>query len=381
MNRHVKYILIALTTLLAQTILMAKQNASIVSMNGELRICDVSTTKQLYVDYIYGTVELVFWNKDEILLKYEESVKASSKKQAEDMLQKRHVIKKENSEGYVLKVDKPWYSTNNSCYDSKWTVYVPAKLRKVHVKNEFGWTNVGEGYQGQLRLDSNHGSINATDIRCITQMSLSYSNFYIGYCNSLELKSEYSNGNIGYGVKIDLSCDHTEAIKIDKVKRLSISSKHSKYQIAKVDEVNLYGSFLNVDFFEVQETMHIGAINHSTISIKDLKGRYNATNLTHSKLHVAINKSHRTPSILINGSSYTDICVSIPKGLKTSCMLVNKYGKIDIAVASSVKQRILEKEEKNFTSRLYTLFNTSTYTPNSNIDIQNRHGKIEINSY
>ena len=54
--------------------------------SGEIRIKDVSPHKTLTLIYNYGEMELVFWDKNEIVLKYDECVRASSQKRADEIL-------------------------------------------------------------------------------------------------------------------------------------------------------------------------------------------------------------------------------------------------------------------------------------------------------
>ena len=79
MRTNIRYILLAMLLALVPTMLMAGREVNSAQMSGEITIDNVSTAKELHISYMYGEVELVFWNKNEIMLKYVETLKAPSK--------------------------------------------------------------------------------------------------------------------------------------------------------------------------------------------------------------------------------------------------------------------------------------------------------------
>ena len=89
MRNIIKSILLALLVLLSPNFIHASKQAQMAKKSGEIRIKDVSPHKTLRLIYNYGEMELVFWDKNEIVLKYDECVRASSQKRADEILQKR----------------------------------------------------------------------------------------------------------------------------------------------------------------------------------------------------------------------------------------------------------------------------------------------------
>ncbi|MBO5965014.1 MAG: hypothetical protein J6P96_03850, partial [Bacteroidaceae bacterium] len=173
MRINLKSLLIPLLLFLTPCILEAKAQFE-EKMAAEVRIKNASTEKELKLFYSYGEIELVFWNKKDILLKYEEAVTASSQQEARSILTTRNAFHGESDDAYMLYLgnkdplprDDYYYIAGaytekikkmiEDTYNGKWTVYVPRTLKAIAIRNTYGTINVGEGYEGQLHINVLH---------------------------------------------------------------------------------------------------------------------------------------------------------------------------------------------------------------------------------
>ncbi len=362
---------------------MANKEAPSARTSGEVKIRNVVASKQLRINYRYGEMELVFWDKNEILVLYEEVVEASSKKRAEDVLQNRYPITRENSNEYVIEqLQNAYNSSHNVKYDSKWTVYVPVCLRYVLATNVFGNINVGKGCQSQLRLEVDHGNVNVTDVKPMCMIKVTHGNFYVGKCGYMNVTSMHSNGTIGYVNTLNLFSEHADAIRIDKADNMTIQGRHNKLQIDKMGEAKIGGAYFTIEIDELLGHANLYNMEHSAINVNSLIGKYDASALSHCKLNITINKSNRNPKVWIHHIKWTDVVVSMPNALKVSCLLHNSYGKINLNLPPSVKRYEMDREEKGFTLRTHTLLNTPSFTTSSVIDVyDSSYGGITIKGY
>ena len=383
MRTYIKKLSFVALLLLLPIMVMANKEVPSARTSGEVKIRNVVASKQLRINYRYGEMELVFWDKNEILVLYEEVVEASSKKLADDVLQNRYPITRENSNEYVIEqLQNAYNSPHIVKYNSKWTVYVPVCLRYVLAKNVFGNINVGKGCQSQLRLEVEHGNVNVTDVKPMCMIKVTHGNFYVGKCGYMNVTTKHSNGTIGYANTLNLSSEHADAIRIDKVDNMTIQGRFNKLHINKMGEAKIKGSYFTIEIDELLGHANLDNMEHSAINVNSLIGKYDASALSHCKLNITINKNNRTPKVWIHHVKWTDVVVSMPNALKVSCLLHNSYGKINLDLPPSVKRYEIDREDNRFELRTHTQLNTSSFTPNSVIDVcDSSYGSITIKGY
>ena len=382
MRTNIRYILLAMLLALVPTMLMAGREVNSAQMSGEICIDNVSTAKELHISYMYGEVELVFWNKNEIMLKYVETLKAPTKKHAEDALQRRNVVQRNTGEKYFLEIQKTSYGDRNLSYDSKWTIYVPVRQKSVSVWNEYGNVSVGTGYDKQIRINVKHGDVSVPKTKAMCMVIVDHGNFSMGNVEYLNLNTKYANGTIGFANVLNLSCDHAEAIMIDEVQDLNVNnSQHSKMRIGRLNNAKVSASYCEIFAIDVLGTALMKYVRYSGISMTNLRGRCDFSDIAYSKINVTVGKSNREPRVLVPDARFSDVTVSIPKTLQVSCLLRNKYGKIEFDVPASVKQHVVESTKDYSQTTMHTLLNTTSFAPSSVIDIQNSNGNITIKGY
>lgn len=363
--------------------LMASKEIQKAHMSGEIRIDNVSATKELRIEYSNGDVDLFFWNKDHILLIYDETATASTKKQAEDFLNQRNLEQRGNDEAHTLKIRQTSLTDRyNVSTESKWTLYVPIKQKSVYVKNSFGNVSVGEGYDKQIRAEVRHGDFYMTKTKAMCMVIVERGNFSVGKAGYLNLNARYANGTVGFANVLNLDCDHAQSIMIDKVQYLNLhNGTHSKVKVSGLYYAGITGTYLDVDVAEVFETAEIADLRHSSVSVSKLNKRCRFRGVAYCQINVKVSKTNCEPSILVPDASFSDIVVSIPKTLKVSCLLRSNYGKTEFDVPASVQQHVVESTKDYSQTRIHTLLNTTSFASSSVIDIQNSHGNISIKAY
>lgn len=383
MKTYIKFILLTVVLALVPTMLMAGREVHKAHRSGEIRIDNVSATKELRIRYSNGDVDLLFWNKDYILLKYEETAAASTKKEAEDFLNQRDLKQSANGEAHSLSIGQiSVRDLYNISAESKWTLYVPIKQKSVYVVNFFGNISVGEGYDKQIRAEVKQGDFHMTNTKAMCMVIVERGNFSIGEAGYLNLNARYANGTVGFANVLNLDCDHAQSIMIDKVQDLNLhKGTHSKVNVSGLNYARITGTYLDLDIAEVHETAEIADLRHSSVSMSKINKRCEFRGVNYCQINVKVSKTNCEPRILVPDASFSDIVVSIPKTLKVSCLLRNNNGKTEFDVPSSMKQHVVENTQDYSQTRMHTLLNTTSFTPSSVIDIKNSRGNIVIKGY
>lgn len=398
MRINLKSLLIPLLLFLTPCILETKAQFE-EKMAAEVRIKNASTEKELYLYYLYGEIELVFWNKKDILLKYEEAVTASSQQEAKRMLETRTASHNESDDTYMLYLGnkKPLPSDNYSyisiaggytqkmieeAYNCKWTVYVPRTLKAISIRNTYGTINVGEGYEGQLHINVIHSDVNITSAMGMCMINMAHGKFNIKKCGYLNLTTLYANGTIGYAQMLNLGPQHSENVEVKQADYLNLAGEYSKVYIDNVQDIKMTSLHSDIEIGKVASSALLNKMEHSTVHITNLYNRFDAYQLKNTKLNTSIAKDCNALNFCARDNSLTDVIVHIPSDMKVSCLLTSMQAKTHLNLDSSVKQRVVHNKKNGQRNQIHTLLNTTTFTPTSVIDVYNNNlGEIKIFSY
>ena len=398
MRINLKSLLIPLLLFLTPCILEAKAQFK-EKMAAEVRIKNASTEKELKLFYSNGEIELVFWNKKDILLKYEEAVTASSQQEARSILTTRTASHCEYDDAYMLYQGnkKPLPSDNYSyiaiaggytkkmieeAYNCKWTVYVPRTLKAIAIRNTYGTINVGEGYEGQLHISVLHCDVNITSAMGMCMINMVHGKFNIKKCGYLNLMPLYANGTIGYAQMLNLDPHHSENVEVKQADYLNLSGEYSKVYIDNVQDIKMTSLHSDIEIGKVASSAILNKMEHSTVHITNLYNRFDAYQLKNTKLNTNIAKDCNALNFCARDNSLTDVIVCISSDMKVSCLLTSTAGKTHLNLNSSVKQRVVRNQKNGQTNQIHTLLNTTTFTPTSVIDVFNNYlGEIKIFSY
>ena len=401
MRINLKSLLIPLLLFLTPCILEAKTQFE-EKMAAEVRIKNASTEKELKLYYSYGEIELVFWNKKDILLKYEEAVTASSQQEARSILTTRNAFHGESDDAYMLYLgNKKPLPSDNYCYvavegaytqklkkmieetyNGKWTVYVPRTLKAIAIRNTYGTINVGEGYEGQLHINVLHSDINITSAMGMSMINMAHGKFNIKKCGYLNLRTSYANGTIGYAQMLNLDPHHSENVEVKQADYLNLVGKYSKVYIDNVQDIKMTSLHSDIEIGKVASSALLNKMEHCTVHITNLYNRFDAYQLKNTKLNTSIAKDCNALNFCARDNSLTDVTVNIPSDMKVSCLLTAIQAKTHLNLYSSVKQRVVSNQKNGQTNQIHTLLNTTTFTPTSVIDVYNNYlGEIKIFSY
>lgn len=377
MRNIIKSILLTLLVLLSPNFIHASKQALMAKKSGEIRIKDVSPHKTLTLIYNYGEMELVFWDKKEIVLKYDECVRASSQKRADEIIQKRIAI--ESIEGCYFKVGK--VDDSSVSFNSKWTVYVPSYISSVAASNSFGNITVGKGFPGLIRIDVKNGDVNIPETKAMCVVGVTHGNFYVGNAAYLNMTTKHANGTIAFAQTLKVQAEHADFYKIDKADIMTINSKHSKIKVGNVGQLSSQGSYSTLEVNELSGLANIRDMQHSTIEMGKFLGKLDATDLSYSKLNITISKYNHTPFIMVTDLDYTDVKVKLPASLRTSTYVNGKGAcKSTSSGTAKIKSSAPWSSPNGISTHVFK--NTESFTPNSLIDINNEsYGTILIEEY
>ena len=399
MRINLKSLLIPLLLFLMPCILETKAQFE-EKMAAEVRIKNASTEKELYLFYSYGEIELVFWNKKDILLKYEEAVTASSQQEARRMLETRTAFHGESDDAYMLYQgnkkplprDDYYYIAGaytekikkmiEEAYNCKWTVYVPRTLKAISIRNTYGTINVGEGYEGQLHINVIHSDVNINSAMGMCMINMVQGKFNIKKCGYLNLTTLYANGTIGYAQMLNLGPQHSENVEVKQADYLNLAGEYSKVYIDNVQDIKMTSLHSDIEIGKVASSAILNKMEHCTVHITNLYNRFDAYQLKNTKLNTSIAKDCNALNFCARDNSFTDVTVHIPSDMKVSCLLTSIQAKTHLNLDSSVKQRVVHNKKNGQINQIHTLLNTTTFTPTSVIDVYNNYlGEIKIFSY
>lgn len=396
MRINLKSLLIPFLLFLTPCILETKAQFE-EKMAAEVRIKNASTEKELYLSYLYGEIELVFWNKKDILLKYEEAVTASTQQEARSMLTTRTASHSESDDTYMLYLgnkkplpnDYYFYTTGGytqkmieEAYNCKWTVYVPRTLKAISIRNTYGTINVGEGYEGQLHINVIHSDVNITSAMGMCMINMAHGKFNIKKCGYLNLTTLYANGTIGYAQMLNLGPQHSENVEVKQADYLNLAGEYSKVYIDNVQDIKMTSLHSDIEIGKVASSAILNKMEHCTVHITNLYNRFDAYQLKNTKLNTSIAKDCNALNFCARDNSLTDVTVNIPSDMKVSCLLTAIQAKTHLNLYSSVKQRVVHNKKNGQMNQIHTLLNTTTFTPTSVIDVYNNYlGEIKIFSY
>ncbi|HVU93941.1 MAG TPA: hypothetical protein VHE34_01915 [Puia sp.] len=234
---------------------------------------DVTADDKLEIDNQFGNVVVSTWDKNEITVDIEISVRASSEERAQNIMNKIDV--KDGRDGKNI-----WFKTkvgeinnnrdngnrhndNERGFYIDYVIHMPESNR-LDIANSFGKTEV-PAFKGLVTLTSKFGSLNAGKLDNVDQIDVEFGKAYITSVNNgkviFKFNKESRIGKVNGNVKINSEFSQNVQFNVaDEINELNVVESYSGVRLvvnkdlsAQIDVHTSFGKFHNESDFAIAE--------------------------------------------------------------------------------------------------------------------------------
>jgi hypothetical protein len=280
----------------------------------------------------YGTLDINTWNKNEVQIKVEIVVNATSESVAEDVFE-RISIEFDNSSDRVFaetviesKEDYWWNFSKNlkSDFEINYEVYMPLSC-SVNFDNKYGNINMMD-LENDATIVVKYGNLTMGDLEGDLSLELGYGNGFIGAVNNMQTSVAYSKLRTDYVNEFSGETKYS-GITINNAKKVVVETKYDNYNLGNVGEFINEGKYDNLLVDQVDnvliETKYTdlkvgtltrsltGELNYGGIRIKDLKKGFDKLMVEASYAGISVTPEPGAGFTLEMNSKHVDI--DLPK--------------------------------------------------------------------
>jgi hypothetical protein len=233
----------------------------------------VTADDKLEIDNQFGNVVVSTWDKNEITVDIEISVRASSEERAQEVMNRIDV--KDGKDGHNI-----WFRTkvgeihnnnngnrghndNERGFYIDYVIHMPASNR-LDIANSFGKTEI-PAFKGLITLTSKFGSLNTGKLENVDQIDVEFGRAYITSITNGKVVFKYNNesriGKVDGTVKITSEFSQNVQFNVaDDINELSVYESYSGVRMvvnkdlsAQFDVHTSFGKFRNESDFSINE--------------------------------------------------------------------------------------------------------------------------------
>ncbi len=305
----------------------------------------------------YGDVHINTWDKNEVFVEVEITVKAKNEDEAEDIFNRIDInFDDDPSEIRVETVyrseeKKGWGGwTNNSCecsYTVDYEVYMPVD-GSVDVELKYGNLNLDE-INGEAAIELKYGNIWAKNINNDVELMLGYGDAEFDNVHDMEMEVKYSR------------------IEIESSKHIELDSKYSNYKIGAVETIDIYSC--KYDKYDIKEINEIeGEHSYTTFIIEKLNSSLEMDSRYGNIKVFEIHPNFQT--IDIDGS-YTPIKINMDREHQYEVEVEIDYGHVDFWDSDNIEY--IEESTSEYLKGVYG----SGQNPGF-IQVSSRYGNVSL---
>lgn len=171
------------------------------------------TTIKLKNDF--GDINIIYWDKDKIMLDRKQSICASTLSEAEEMINSR-VVKhsfSDNVYSFVLERADTHGSIGGYNIEDTWTVYVPKGKLSFDVASTYGNINFPEDVRAYcIKVSLRHGDLRMENVQTVNKcyVNVEFGNVRIGEANDLIVTTKYTDADLGQIDSMGLQAAHSD---------------------------------------------------------------------------------------------------------------------------------------------------------------------------
>lgn len=216
----------------------------------------------------YGKMEVKTWDKNEVKIKVDIVVDASSEQKAEKVFDLVD-IEFESSNDFVSAVTDIEHHKGNHKFKIYYEAYIP-KTNNLNATMKYGTLHVEE-LLGKADITVKYGHFQLEAIGDQSKIYLAYSN---GTCQvenakDLEVSASYSRIHIEKAEDIQLSAKYTKDLVIERANSVVGSVKYSNLEAEKLNEIRIEAGYSNFKLGKLED-VHIRA-NYSNFRVEAVK--------------------------------------------------------------------------------------------------------------
>lgn len=219
----------------------------------------------------YGNVSIDLWDKNEIEINVDITVKASNERDVNRILDMISVaFESSRSKVSATTLIANNMNNNNANFSISYHILLPRKAN-MELYNKYGNVFVSQ-CNGHFMSDIKYGNLDISRLNSVdVNMISKYGNIKI-----LNSDGGYAKINIGYGKvfvdsfkSMDITSRYSE-FKAENIENINVNSKYDKYEITNCSTINIseggYTKF-NIDRLKVSFTADDGVIRYGSVKL------------------------------------------------------------------------------------------------------------------
>ena len=239
---------------------------------------DVSPSAGLEIDNSYGSIDIVTWDENRIVIDVTIITHANSEEKAKEKL--REIDVDFTANGSLVKAVtrfgnenkslwSSWFGDNdNASMEINYTVKMPV-TNSVDLDNDYGSIRINR-LEGNARINCDYGQLIIGELLADNNyLNFDYtSKSTIQYMKSGKINADYSGFTLDKVERLELNADYTRS-EIGEVKDLNYNCDYGKVQVGKVEKVIGRGDYISNKFGTVSGNINLNT-DYGSISIDRL---------------------------------------------------------------------------------------------------------------
>lgn len=214
----------------------------------------VQDMDKLVIDNVFGRVHINTWDKNEVTVDIQVTVKAKTESAAQEILDHISFVISSNEDGghriyYKTVLENARHNNQNSEMTIDYTINAPKK-NAIDITNKFGDVYLGD-FSGKMRMNVSYGAL---DMQTITG-------------TDKRIKVAFGSGIIHSIETANFDISYTD-ISIDNARDIDVANKYGKLDIGTVNELKIDQRYGDISIISVSNI--IGSIDYANLEIDNL---------------------------------------------------------------------------------------------------------------
>ncbi|MDL2239743.1 hypothetical protein LJC69_03095 [Bacteroidales bacterium OttesenSCG-928-K22] len=324
----------------------------------------VSDNCKLSINNSFGKIEIVEWDKNEILFEVTITGEAKTESKAYDIIECIDVVFAQSSKGKQsivqasTKTCNKAKNQNDSNYSVDYVVKVPASVY-MELTNQFGNIYLGD-VQNDLNVKLSFGDIHANKLMGQhNQIYISFGDVEITeVVNCLKLKAQHGDKCVFNTVHLlDADIQFSKIVIENKVDDLTLKVQHSSTSLNEIDEAEIEAQFTNVKINKLNHSLNGTKVQHGNLKVNEVAPNFSEilVNASFGNVNLGLNNKH-----------------SFIADLSTS------FGNIKLNDITAYHTSSSDKNSKNSNTQRINAICGSNRSTSSLVQVKNQHANIVI---
>jgi hypothetical protein len=242
----------------------------------------VQDMDKLEIDNMYGKVHINTWDKNEITIDIDVTVKANTESEAQEMLDRISFNTASNENGnhsiYCRTMLEPMrHNIRNSEMNIDYTINMPKK-NPIDITDKYGNVYVAD-FSGKMHMNVSYGNLDMQNISGPDKrIKVAFGNARISSLEMGVLDISYSNLTIDKAQNIDVTNKFGKS-DISSVQNLSIDQKYGNVEIGTVNKVGGNVEYANFEVDNIVEGIELIAKYCGNIDLRSIGRNVDKVNL------------------------------------------------------------------------------------------------------